>query len=113
MKNKLISGLLFSAVLGLTACGGDSDSSGSTTATPSNPTTPTNPIPPTSVTCPSTGINPVKVTVKNNSSCTFSIPNLNKGTAETYKCTNGTLSTPLGTSGGTTTFGGYEISCAK
>lgn len=119
--NKLVSVMLLGTALTLSACGGDSDSSGNsnntndnpvTPTTPTNPTTPTTPTTPTA-TCATTGSSPVKISVPNNSSCTFSIPNLIEGTVQTYKCNNGTLTTPLGISGGTTTIGGFEFSCAK
>ena len=45
--NKFLSVLVLGSALALSACGGDSDSSGSDNSTPAKPTTPTSPTAPT------------------------------------------------------------------
>ncbi len=112
MKNKLLSVLLLGAALGLTACGGDSDSSGSTNVTPTDPK-PKPPIitpPATTTTCQTTATD---ITVPNNSSCTFSLPKYNSGAISTVTCNNGTVSLGGITAGKGITINGVTISCAK
>lgn len=133
--NKFFSVLVLGSALALSACGGDSDSSGSTNNTPAKPTppntnpvkpTPTNPTPnnpkptnptnPTSATCASTGTSPatVNVTVPNNGSCTYSASIVNSGAKVTYSCSNGTLNAGGSIHGsGGLNLNNYEFRCAK
>lgn len=107
--NKLISVLLLGTALSLTACGGDSDSSGSTTSkTTSTDTTPT-PTTPTNTQCNVEGAN---VYVPNEGSCNFSISSFNDGDSQTYTC-NGSSVNVGGITGRTITLGGYTIQCAS
>ncbi len=84
--NKFFSVLVLGSALALSACGGDSDSSGSNNNTPDLPTNPTTPTTPTTPTKPTTPTTPTKpnpgtqnscnvsgntVTGTNNSSCIF------------------------------------------
>ncbi len=101
--NKVMSVLLLGAALGLTACGGDSDSSGSYTGTDTPPT-------PAIKQCKSEGTN---VFVPNDSSCTFAIPSVNSGVAQTYTCSNGRVSLGTVSAGNSLNFGGYIIQCAS
>ena len=114
--NKFFRILALGSVLVLSACGGDSDSSGSNNSTPTNPTpTPTNPTPtnPTLATCASTGTSPatVNVTVPEGGSCTYSVPFINSGDTMTYTCSNGTLSSGGVISGGGINFNNYQFRC--
>ena len=116
--NKFLSVLVLGSALALSACGGDSDSSGSDNNTPAKPTTPTapaTPTKPTSATCISTGTSPatVNVTVPNNGSCTYSAPVVNSGAKVTYSCSNGTLNSGGVTSGGGININNYQFRCAK
>lgn len=52
--NKFVSVLVLGSALALSACGGDSDSSGSDNNTPAKPTTPTSPTAPATPTKPTT-----------------------------------------------------------
>lgn len=120
--NKFFSVLVLGSALALSACGGDSDSSGSYNSstpkpTPTNPT-PNNPNPtnPTSATCASTGTSPatVNVTVPNNGSCTYSASIVNSGAKVTYSCSNGTLNAGGSIHGsGSLNLNNYQFSCAK
>tara|TARA_R110002049_G_scaffold260818_1_gene436803 strand:- start:398 stop:763 length:366 start_codon:yes stop_codon:yes gene_type:complete len=120
--NKFVSVLVLGSALALSACGGDSDSSGSNNTTPAKPT-PTNPTPnnpkptnPTSATCASTGTSPatVNVTVPNNGSCTYSASFVNSGAKVTYSCSNGTLNAGGSIHGsGSVNLNNYQFSCAK
>ena len=109
--NKFSRILALSSVLVLSACGGDSDSSGSNNSTPTNPT-PTNP---TLATCASTGTSPatVNVTVPKDGSCIYSVPFINSGDKMTYTCSNGTLSSGGVISGGGLNFNNYQFRCDK
>lgn len=130
--NKFFSVLVLGSALALSACGGDSDSSGSNNTTPAKPTppdttpvkpTPTNPTPnnpkptnPTSATCASTGTSPatVNVTVPNNGSCTYSASVVNSGAKVTYSCSNGTLNAGGSIHGsGSLNLNNYQFRCAK
>lgn len=83
-------------------CGsGSSNSTSSTTdASPTSSTT-------TSTTCKVSGDT---VLVPEGGQCTYSIPSLNGGAVETYKCTNNRVSSN-GLSGTTITFNGTTITC--
>lgn len=125
--NKFFSVLVLGSALALSACGGDSDSSGSnnntpdlptnptTPTTPTTPTKPTTPTTPTLATCASTGTSPatVNVTVPNNGSCTYSASVINSGAKVTYSCSNGTLNSGGVTAGGGINLNNYQFRCAK
>lgn len=110
----LTSVLLLGSALALSACGGDSDSSGSkTTATksttsdkPNEPTKPTQP----KDTCQVEGTN---VYVPQEDSCTFTIEKVNNGVQQTYQCSGGRVSLGNISAGGALNFGGYSIKCAS
>lgn len=108
--NKFFSVLVLGSALALSACGGDSDSSGSNNDTPDLPTNPT------LATCASTGISPatVNVTVPNNGSCTYSASVVNSGAKVTYSCSNGTLNAGGSIFGsGSLNLNNYQFRCAK
>lgn len=113
--NKFVSVLVLGSALVLSACGGDSDSSGSDPVLRSTPKPKPTPTLPISATCPSTGISPatVNVTVPNNGSCTYSAPVVNSGAKVTYSCSNGTLNSGGVTSGGGININNYQFRCAK
>ena len=116
MMNKFLGVALLGAALGLTACGGDSDSSGSTAVVPANPTptnpTPTNPTPtnPTTTTCQTSGTD---ITVPNNGSCTFSLPKYNSGAISTATCSNSRVTVGSITAGNGITLNDFTVKCAK
>ena len=113
--------MLLGAALGLSACGGDSDSSGNTASTPkpsvpndSNPPKPTPPPQPTVAKCKSEGKN---VYVPKESTCTFAIPKVNGGKESSYECSGNTVTLGSkvsgGISAGSLNFNGYIVQCAK
>lgn len=110
---ELTSVFLLGAALALSACGGDSDSSGSTTTAtpPAKPNKPTEPAKPTKPkdTCKVEGKN---VYVPKEGSCTFTIAKVNKGVQQTYQCSGGYVSWGNISAGGALNFGGYSIKCA-
>lgn len=109
---KLTSILLLGTALVLSACGGDSDSSGSTTTTPpAKPNKPTEPIKPTKPkdTCK---VEDKNVYVPKEGSCTFTIAKVNDGVQQTYQCSGGYVSLGNIYAGGALNFGGYSIKCA-
>ncbi|MDA5132184.1 MULTISPECIES: hypothetical protein [Psychrobacter] len=117
--NKLLGVLLLGSTLSLTACGGDSDSSGSSyTGSNSAPTTPntqpTTPPKPSIAKCKSEGNN---VYVPREGTCTFAIPNVNGGKESSYECSGNTVTLGSkisgGISAGSLNFNGYIVQCAK
>ncbi|WP_457857030.1 hypothetical protein [Psychrobacter pulmonis] len=117
--NKLLGVLLLGSTLFLTACGGDSDSSGSSytgsNSAPTNPNTkPTTPPKPTIAKCKSEGKN---VYVPREGTCTFAIPNVNGGKESSYECSGNTVTLGSkisgGISAGSLNFNGYIVQCAK
>lgn len=110
---------LLGATLSLTACGGDSDSSGSSytssSQTPTTPNTqPTTPPKPTVAKCKSEGKN---VYVPREGTCTFAIPKVNGGKESSYECSGNTVTLGSiisgGISAGSLHFNGYIVQCAK
>lgn len=108
--NKLLGVMTVGLALTLAACGGDSDSSGTPTYNGSNGGGTVTPDSPQDTTCPAVG---TTVTVPNNDSCTFSIPNFNSGAELTYTCVDGRVSQGGISAGGSLNFGGYSIRCSS
>lgn len=109
MKN-LITIALASSVLALTACGGDSSSSGNThsSVTPaSNPAPANNP----SSNGNACAVSGTTVTATA-SGCTYSMANVNSGADVTYTCSGGRVSSSIGISAQTINLNGMTIQCA-
>lgn len=111
--NKLMGIFLLGTALSLTACGGDSDSSGSNT--PAIPTTPATPTKPTTPTKPNNGDacvsngNEVLVTTKG---CNYSNSSMNNGASIKYTCMDGRVSNGSITAK-TINLNGITIKCAS
>lgn len=118
MKKLSVLAALLIGSLSLTACGGDSDSSGSaSTSTTTAPTTPPTTNPTTTTTSPKPTIPACEVSGSNingkkGSSCTFSIPNYNSGATSTLNCpASGGVDLGGITAGKSVTLNNYTIQC--